>query len=469
MCGSDRASQLTFLREIGVPSQRKAILIVIGTFYPLSGGAEKQALQQCLTLRQRGFETAVVTFRHDNEWPAYEEIKGVPVTRVAGPLLGRRGKLPGSIRSALYALALATLAWKLWRRRRSYDLMHVYCLNMIALPTALACYFARRPMVIAVRLANSDIQVSGVTDQRYQVDCELHSSLISDGKAPAVGGDLEDLQRLGKPLSWATRVLLRRVEAVIIIISTRMRLYLMSHNFTFTDRRRDASGTKVPIRNPVLIPNSVDTDYFRPTETRSTDMQTVVCTARLTYQKGLDVLLRAWLRVHSEQPEARLLIAGIGPLEAELTEMAQKLRLGESVEFAGLQRDVVGFLHRGTIATLPSRWEGMPNAVLEAMACGLPCVATRVSGSEDIIVDGVSGLLVEPEDSDALAEALLSLLRDPARASALGSAARVRIEQKYGLGPITDAYVDLYHRMLDLREGPAVAGLLESQSAKGEV
>src|SRR5262249_42375587 len=160
------------------------------------------------------------------------------------------------------------------------------------------------------------------------------------------------------------------------------------------------------------------------------------------------VLLQAWHLVHKEFPGARLIVAGAGPLQAQLAWMVKALHIEDSVEFVGLQSDIPAVLRQGSIATLPSRWEGMPNAVLEAMACGLPCVATRVSGTEDIITHGVNGLLVEPEDYQAMAQALLVLLRDPVLTSAYGKAARERIEQDYSLEHITGIYLELYRRMV---------------------
>jgi glycosyltransferase involved in cell wall biosynthesis len=92
----------------------------------------------------------------------------------------------------------------------------------------------------------------------------------------------------------------------------------------------------------------------------------------------------------------------------------------------------------------------MQNAVLEAMACSLPCVATRVSGSEDIIQHGVNGFLVEAEDYQEMARALLMLLRDPELASNYGRAARTTVEQRYSLEHITEAYIELYQNITDL-------------------
>lgn len=106
---------------------------------------------------------------------------------------------------------------------------------------------------------------------------------------------------------------------------------------------------------------------------------------------------------------------------------------------------------------LPSRWEGMPNAVLEAMASGLPCIATRVSGSEDIILHGANGLLVEPEDHQALTKALLSLLRNPTLSRQFGHAARATIEQHYSLDRVTEIYLDLYQRLCNGTQRPVLS------------
>jgi glycosyltransferase involved in cell wall biosynthesis len=138
---------------------------------------------------------------------------------------------------------------------------------------------------------------------------------------------------------------------------------------------------------------------------------------------------------------------GNGSLQSQLERMAEALSIADSVEFTGLQSDIPAQLHRGSVAVLPSRWEGMPNALLEAMACGIPCVATRVSGSEDIIQHGVNGLLVEPEDYQGMAEALLTLLHNPVLVQKYGSAARKTIERHYSFEQMMDKYVELYQRI----------------------
>jgi glycosyltransferase involved in cell wall biosynthesis len=335
-------------------------------------------------------------------------------------------------------MALLVMGRALWQYRHRYDILHVYQLNWLALVTALSCYFSRKPMVVVMCSADpgrKDWSQHEVSLSAGPLDA--HNPMLHITRDTRVGGDLKDLAKLGKPLVRFTRTLFQRTNTVVIILSTRMREYLAAHDFTLT--------------NVLLIPNGVDTARFHPLSedaSESQRSQTVVCIARLSYEKGLDVLLQAWHLVHQELPDARLIVAGKGPLQAQLAYMVKALDIEECVEFLGQQSDVAAVLHRGGIAALPSRWEGMPNALLEAMACGLPCVATRVSGTEDIIVHEVNGLLVEPEDYQGMAQALLALLRDPARTSAYGKAARATIAQDYTLEHITDIYVKLYQRMV---------------------
>lgn len=412
------------------------VYVVVATFYPLVGGIEKQALRQSQQFCERGYRTTIVTFRHDRSWLPYEVIDGVSVMRVAGMLLGRREKLPRLLQKLLYLLALGIMGWTLWRGRRNYDVLHVYQLNLLALPTALACRVTGKPMIIAVRCADS----SESAKPQNEVSKDVATSWIHVDDMAEAKDDIKDLERLGKPVVRFTHTLLQRIGAVVVILSSRMQSYLAAHDFTLPDTQ--------------LIPNGVDTARFHPACVEpfaDERAQVVVCVARLCYQKGIDILLQAWRLVRQEFPQARLILVGNGPLQTQLESLAHTLGIANSVEFAGTQSDVLAQLHRGGIAVLSSRFEGMPNAVLEAMACALPCVATRVSGSEDIISHRVNGLLVEPEDYHSLAKALLTLLGDPRLAQKYGHAARATIEQHYSLEYITDLYIQLYQRITDHR------------------
>jgi glycosyltransferase involved in cell wall biosynthesis len=421
------------------------IYIVTATFLPSVGGAEKQAFAQGRSMRERGYETTVVTFRRKKSWPKREVIEGVPVIRVAGTILSGREKLPRPLQKLAYLVAMLVMGWTLWRHRQRYDILHVYTLSLLTLPAALVCRLTGRRMLVAVRSADSGSSASShdkasllagpldATTPWLQVDERLQAN----GRVK-VGSDLEVLTRMGKPVVRFLSSLLHSTRTVVVVLSSRMKSSLTEHGFDLPDVQ--------------LIPNGVDVTRFNPAHLGSPSdgrEQVAVCVSGLRYEKGIDVLLQAWCLVHRQAPQARLIIVGDGGLRFQLECMAKALGIANSVEFTGLQSDIPAQLHRGSLAVLPSRWEGMPNALLEAMACGLPCVATRVSGSEDIIQRGVNGLLVESEDYRDMARALLTLLHDPLSAQKYGQAARETVERHYSLEQVMDRYVELYQRIAE--------------------
>lgn len=389
------------------------IYIAPETFLPLVGGSEKQAFRQSKYLRTQGIEASIITMHFQPDCPAYEVMEGVPVQRVAGRILAWHERLPGLLRRLCYLCALCVLGWRLWRCRRAYDILHVFQLSLFTLPALIVCRLAHKPLIIAMR--NDAPLLSG--DQRKHT-----------------WAGLEGLARLGKPALRLMNRQLRLTQACITVLSTHMRESL---------RRYGLDGTTIHV-----LPNGVDTTCFSPGSEQDEQALTVVCVANFRHQKGIDVLLCAWSLLVEQLPEARLILVGSGPLRDSLQRLVAELGITASVEFAGLCSDVVQQYRRGRIAVLPSRWEGMPNALLEAMACGRACVATRVSGSEDILLQEEHGLLVEPEDRDGLASALWLLLTEPALARRYGQAARQHIEQHYTFTRIMERQRELYAELL---------------------
>lgn len=195
----------------------------------------------------------------------------------------------------------------------------------------------------------------------------------------------------------------------------------------------------------VLIPNGVAV----PATPVADGGDDVVYVGTLKEQKGVDVLLRAWAAMGARRE--RLLLLGDGPERAKLEELAGALGVGGSVRFEGMRDDVDAYLRRARAFVLPSRWEGMPNALLEAMSYGLPCVATDVDGSRDLVEDARSGLLARPDDPEALAAALARILDDRALAAALGTAARARVEQSFSLPAVAARTLALYDEVTRAR------------------
>ncbi|MBA2680592.1 MAG: glycosyltransferase family 4 protein [Ktedonobacteraceae bacterium] len=433
--------------------RKPRIYITITTFYPFVSGAETQTLAQAQGLIKAGHDVNIVTFHHKHIWPAQETVKGVPITRVAGLLLGRREKLPRPIQRLLYLLAMFVMSWTLWQKRNEFDVLQVCQFSLLVLPLSLVCRLAKKPMTIVVISAGAD-KATKTNDAARLIAGPLDPNLPwlqVDGKT-WIDGDLYGLKSAGARAVRYTRNSLKRIGAVVIVLSTRMLRYLRENDF-------DLPGTQ-------LVPNGVDIDRFQPapvgmnSEQRA---QTVVCVSKARYEKGLDVLLQAWHLVQEQKPEAKLVIVGSGPLQKQLEQMADALGIAQSVEFAGLQSDVPGQLHRGLIGVLPSRWEGMPNALLEAMASGLACVATRVSGSEDLIQHGQNGLLVESENYEEMSKALVTLLKDTALAQKYGTAARATVEQDYTLEHVLSMYTAIYERLAsDQKQSLAIAELQET-------
>jgi glycosyltransferase involved in cell wall biosynthesis len=423
------------------------VYIVVETFLPLVGGVETQTLAQARQLKRKGYEVTILTFRHHAAWLTHESMDGVSVVRVAGLLLGRRERLPRLLRRFLYFLALLVMAWTVWKERQHYEVVQLCKFSVMVIPLSLICRFAQKPLIIVVigmgidqslQRAPSALLLAGPLDP-------AEPWLRVDGLA-TIAGDLEQLAHLGQPLVRLAGLLLQRIRVVVVVLSSRMLRYLPEQGLHLPDIRFIPNGVDLNHFNSELANGSLNAEKSAPDRR----FRTVVCVSRMRYEKGIDVLLQAWRLVQQADPalDARLILVGDGPLQAQLAQMAQALGIAERVEFTGAQSDIPAQLHRGSIAVLPSRSEGMPNALLEAMACGRACVATRVSGSEDLIQPGENGLLVEVEDYAGMAQALLTLLHDRAMVRRYQCAARQTIEHSYSLECVADRYAALYQEVV---------------------
>ncbi|MFQ5669633.1 MAG: glycosyltransferase [Acidobacteriota bacterium] len=166
-------------------------------------------------------------------------------------------------------------------------------------------------------------------------------------------------------------------------------------------------------------------------------------------------LLRGFAGRSFPLPGDRLVLVGGGPLEGAVRREATRLGLGAAVVLAGCHAEPARLLAAFDLFALTSRAEGCSNALLEAMAAGLPVVATRVGGNAEAVIHGVTGLLVPPGDGEALGEAIGSLLADPVRAAAMSAAARRRARDRFSLQGMVDAYSRLYARLVGAASGEA--------------
>jgi glycosyltransferase involved in cell wall biosynthesis len=211
----------------------------------------------------------------------------------------------------------------------------------------------------------------------------------------------------------------------------------------------------------VRIPNGVDTAYFCPLDSSGRrklrnalglplDVPVVLFVGIVHPRKGVDRLLDAWPQVQSRYPDATLVL--VGPLRAESAppDFVQKLNTfaeNYRIRLAGQQTEVHRFYQAADIFALPSRMEGLPNALLEAMACGLPVISSTLTGMTEIIEHNVNGVIVSPNVENALSEAILGLLGDRSSAQRLGQAAQEYVLASCSLDVVADRYIKLYNTM----------------------
>jgi glycosyltransferase involved in cell wall biosynthesis len=208
---------------------------------------------------------------------------------------------------------------------------------------------------------------------------------------------------------------------------------------------RQLESEGIPAHRIRVVPNGVSVERFTPrASSDARPVTTILTVANLRREKAHEVLLAAAAELGPRHPHLRFLIAGDGPRAAELRVLAKTLGVDAQVTFLGHREDVAALLATADAFVLPSRSEAFPNGAIEAMAAGVPVIATRTGGLLDLIDDGRTGLLVSPDDSRALAAAVESLLVAPARAQALGAAARDEVTRRYSFDRMVRGFEDLY-------------------------
>jgi glycosyltransferase involved in cell wall biosynthesis len=180
------------------------------------------------------------------------------------------------------------------------------------------------------------------------------------------------------------------------------------------------------ISNGVSAPDAID----QTAEPSVAPRPYLAAMGRLSHEKGFDLLIDAFAQIAGDHPDVDLKIIGEGPYRARLEEQASRHHLETRVQVLGWLDRPASVLHAGLLFVLPSRWEGFPNSLLEAMACGLPAVGFACdSGPTEIVRHELDGLLVAPEDVSALAAAIDRLLHDPAQRRQMGRMAREVVQR----------------------------------------
>jgi glycosyltransferase involved in cell wall biosynthesis len=236
---------------------------------------------------------------------------------------------------------------------------------------------------------------------------------------------------------WAER-LLRPVTTVTICVAD-------------SERRAGLAARTCDERTTVVIRNGIDPADFQAGGDHS-GRRRLVTVGRLQAPKDAVTLVRALAALRGPPFEA--VFVGDGPDRLAVEEEVRRLGLESAVEFLGERDDVPELLGKADVFVLSSHSEGLPISILEAMAAGLPVVASNVGGVPEVVVDGHTGLLVPPGDPQSLAEAIERLLEDPALSRRLGEAGQLRVAEHFSLAAVQQAHLELYRRVLASRGLP---------------
>ena len=378
------------------------VLMVTERYLPIWGGAENQLRQLAKLLVEQNCDAEIVTRRWRRDMSRDEIIDGIPVCRVG---------VPGAGPLASLVFVLSLLAFLLHRRRR-YRVIHSHgAANMGAL--------------IAF------------------------SALLSDAATVAKVATAGRIPRLYRtPIGRVLLFLLKRVDKIVC----------MSQEIL-----DELNAVGVESARIAHIQNGVDGERFCPaTEIERAAWRAerglpetaviVVFSGRLVQRKGVDVLIDAWERIDAVRNDAHLFLLGSGTdqpdsVESEILESVRSRKIA-NVYFEGDVPAPEDYLNVADIFAFPSRREGFPNALLEGMAAGTAAVASRIGGNEDLIANDDTGILFDPDDVVALADALRSLIVYSAKRKTMATRGRAYVLEHNALSVIAREYTLLYTRLV---------------------
>ncbi len=391
------------------------VCMVVPYFPPRFSGAGQLTYDFGRLLPEQGVEVRIIALNL-GDWPREEMMEGMHIERIT-PL--RRGWLR-------HPALMLQLAWLLWRRRREYQVLHLHgaylpvfgvvpLIRLLGRKTALTFHDPEGDMpesIAARRLGSLQLRILA------GIDRFVHTTSFVAASYARTGLPLDKLRRIPCGIDVEQRFL------------------------------PVAAAGKAALRRELGLDPAAKIAVF---------------TGAVVPRKGVDLLVEAWSRVSASCPEALLLV--LGPLDAlerpeeagyadEVKERIAELGLENAVRLMGRTDDVQRYLQLADIFVFSSRFETFGIALIEAMACGLPCVVCTIEGvSTDIIDHQRDGLLVPQEDPEAFAGAVLQLLGDPAMCETLGQQAVEKVRQEFSIASVSRKHRELYEEMLSSTDG----------------
>jgi len=380
------------------------ICMICSQFSPVVSGAEQQAEALARELLKEGAKVFVLTQRVKG-LRRRENLNGLIVYReIIAPQWGFIFGLSYLLSTFLF----------LFLKRKDYDIIHCHILYLHTISAVIMNMLFRKKVIVTIQCT-----------REY--------------------GDVVRLKRI-KGANIIFRII-KKVNKFIVVS---------------WEAKDELKSIGIKDEKIIRIPNFVDESKFYPVVNNvknklrdklllPPDKKIVTFVGRLTPQKGILYLISAWKEVVSKFSKVFLLIIGEGSYGGELVKKVQILDLNDGVDFLGpkTHNEVRDYLQASDIFVLPSLAEGISVALLEAMACGLPCIATKIGGNVDLIDDGKDGILVEPASSEELASAILRLLEDEKFSKNIGNRVRKKIIEQYSIGSIVPAYINLYKELLN--------------------
>ena len=369
------------------------ILVINSEYPPVGGGAGNASAHIARLLAGMGNEVLVLTSQYGN-LPREEKCDGLQILR--GPTRRRHADRSSALEQVLFMAGAAFRSLALLRRFRPDITLAFFGLPSGAVAWLLKT-FAGIPYVVSLR--------GGDVPGFRPYDFWLYHKIA---------------------VPWLHLIW----HGAAAVVANSQGLYDLARAFD--------SG--VPI---AIIPNGVDPQEFQDGQ-REWSPPRLLSVGRVVYQKGYDVAMSALAGLKDLPWEWK--IVGDGPFLRTLQGMVDRYALKDRVHFSGWE-PVEGVKVQYAQANLflhPSRHEGMPNAVLEAMASGLPVIATRIAGNEELVLDEQTGLLVPVDDAESLRESLRQLLSDSVRRAQMGHSARLRVEQSFGWMRVAQQYQTLF-------------------------